>query len=62
MKEASDAARILLGIEAEVNPSIVGFPITVITVPKHGRAKAKKYKRPILPEITVAQVDPFETQ
>jgi len=50
LDEASDMARIIIGIEAEVYPDDVNFPITVVTLPAQGRERVKKYNTPFLPQ------------
>jgi hypothetical protein len=44
LNQASKVARALLGIEAKVNPKVVGFPITVVTIPKIGHGSVRTYK------------------
>jgi hypothetical protein len=44
LKQASNFVRALLAIEAEANPKFVGFPITVVTIPRIGRGWVRKYK------------------
>ncbi len=44
LNQASNVVRSLLGIEAKANPVFVGFPITVVTVPKAGHGFVRIYK------------------
>lgn len=43
LDQASDLVRVLIGIEAEVHPDLVGFPLTVITLPKIGSGWVRNY-------------------
>jgi|HubBroStandDraft_2_1064218.scaffolds.fasta_scaffold06667_5 hypothetical protein len=47
LHQASNVARALLGIEAEANPQYVGFPITVVTIPKIGCGFVRTYKKDV---------------
>lgn len=44
LNQASNVARALLGIEAKANPKFVGFPITVMTIPKIGDGLVRTYE------------------
>ena len=44
LDQASTVVRALLGIEAKANPKLVGFPITVVTVPRIGGGWVRTYK------------------
>jgi hypothetical protein len=45
--QASNIARALLGVEAESNPKYVGFPVTLVTILKIGRATVSTIKRDV---------------
>jgi hypothetical protein len=47
MEQASNVVRALLGIEAETEPDWVGFPITVVTIPKSGDGWIRTYTEDI---------------
>lgn len=47
LKQASNFVRALLAIEAEANPKSVGFPITVVTIPKIGSGWVRTYERDV---------------
>jgi len=47
LKQASNVVRALLGIEAEANPRFVGFPITVVTIPRVGNGWARTYDKDV---------------
>jgi hypothetical protein len=53
LKQASNVARALLGIEAEANPRFVGFPITVVTIPKVGNGWVRTYEKDVSTLSTV---------
>ena len=44
LKQASNAVRSILAIEIKAEPCYVGFPLTIITVPKTGKGWVKTYK------------------
>jgi hypothetical protein len=45
LNQAANVVRAFLGIEAETEPSYVGFPITLVTIPKLGYGWIRTYKR-----------------
>jgi hypothetical protein len=47
LKQASNVARALLGIEAEANPRKVGVPITVVTIPQVGNGWIRTYEKDV---------------
>ena len=47
LKQASNFVRGLLAIEAVANPQNVGFPITVVTIPKVGHGWFRTYERDV---------------
>jgi hypothetical protein len=47
LKQASNVVRALLGIEAKANPRFVGFPITVVTIPKIGDGWVMTYEKDV---------------
>ena len=49
LDQASNVVREFVGIESEQNPQRVGFPITIVTIPKTGRAFSRTYKTDISP-------------
>jgi hypothetical protein len=42
--QAGDVVRVFLGIEAEANPKFVGFPLTVVTIPKPCFGSVRTYQ------------------
>jgi len=46
LKQASDMLRILLQLDSEIYPSFVGFPLTIIILPKEGRGRVSTYSKP----------------
>lgn len=42
--QAGDVVRVFLGIEAEANPKFVGFPLTVVTIPKPCFGSVRTYR------------------
>jgi hypothetical protein len=49
LKQAVKFARALIGVEAKFNPKFVGFPITVVTLPKTGNGWVRTYREDIPP-------------
>lgn len=43
LEKASDVVRAMLEMQSEDTPNNVGFPLTVITIPKRGKIKTKSY-------------------
>lgn len=46
LQQASDMLRILIEIDSEVYPDHLGFPITVVTIPRVGRSRILSYCHP----------------
>jgi hypothetical protein len=47
--QASNVIRSLLSIDAEANPTGVGFPLTIVTIPRIGRGFVKTYDKDVSP-------------
>jgi hypothetical protein len=45
INEATYAIRILLQMESKADPDWVGLPFTIVTIPKSGRGRVKRYRR-----------------
>jgi hypothetical protein len=58
LQQASNAVRSILAIEIEAEPDRVGFPITVITVPKVGRSQVMTYKADAFPLSALPKPSP----
>jgi hypothetical protein len=44
LHQASNVVRAMFGMESKANPHYVGFPITVVTIPKIGRGWVRRYE------------------
>ena len=49
IKQATHVVRAMLGMEAKVNPSYVGFPLTLVTVPRRGMACTQTFDQDVSP-------------
>ncbi len=49
LKQASNVVRSMLAIESEAEPDFVGFPITLVTIPRRGNGWSRTYKRDVSP-------------
>jgi hypothetical protein len=47
LKQASNVIRAMLAIDAEADPTEVGFPLTVVTIPRSGRGSVRTYKKDV---------------
>jgi hypothetical protein len=47
LHQASNVVRAMLGMESKSNPRYVGFPITVVTIPKIGHGWVRTYERDV---------------
>jgi hypothetical protein len=45
LEQASDTVRILIEIFAEVEPNRIGFPLTIVTIPKNGLGRVRTYSK-----------------
>ncbi len=57
LEQASNMIRALLAVEAEANPERVGFPLTIVTIPKSGVGWVSTYETeiPAIPALPKTQ-------
>jgi hypothetical protein len=52
LDEASDLVRVLLSVQSETNSDMVGRPFTIVTIPKSGKGRVKRYNKPFVSNAT----------